>query len=140
MQNRLYVGKHAWDVAASSPQELFESHGFVKQREQIEASRSVGKKFPELKGVKVTLEYHEGTGTTKNGELKSKLKVELARSMLWFACPGVECRGGDFDLTKALATGLVERRKVMMGELRCQGTWNRGDRERVACQTCFAIS
>jgi|SRR5215475_4399874 len=29
MQNRLYVGDLAWDVAASSLQELFESHGFV---------------------------------------------------------------------------------------------------------------
>ena len=29
MQNRLYVGNLAGDVAASSLQELFESHGFV---------------------------------------------------------------------------------------------------------------
>jgi hypothetical protein len=29
MQNRLYVGNLAGDVAASSLEELFESHGFV---------------------------------------------------------------------------------------------------------------
>ena len=29
MQNRLYVGNLAWNVAVSSLQEIFESHGFV---------------------------------------------------------------------------------------------------------------
>jgi hypothetical protein len=106
----------------------------LKRCEQIEASPFMGKKFPELKRLKVTLEYYEATGTTKNGELKCKLNLEHARSMLWFACPGVECLGGDFDLTGALATAVVGRHKVVTGELRCQGTRNRGDRERVACQ------
>src|SRR6516225_9461404 len=107
----------------------------LKQREQIEASPFMRKKFPELKNLKVTLEYYDATGTTKNGELKCNLNVEHARSRLWFACPGVECLGGDFDLTEELATAVLERRKVVKGELRCQGTRNRGDRERVACQT-----
>ena len=40
MQNRLYVGKHAWDVAASSPQELFESHGFVMDVKLIEGDEA----------------------------------------------------------------------------------------------------
>jgi hypothetical protein len=107
----------------------------LKQREQIEASPFMGKRFPELKSLKVTLEYYEATGTIKNGELKCKLNVEHARSKLWFACPGVECLGGDFDLSKALAKAVIERRKVVTGELRCQGTRKRGDGERVTCQT-----
>jgi len=107
----------------------------LKQREQIEASPFMGKKFPELKRLRVTLEYYDAAETTKNGELKYRLNVEHARSMLWLACPGVECVGGDVDLTEALATAVVERRKVVTGELRCQGTRNRDDRERVACQT-----
>jgi len=107
----------------------------LKQREQIEASPFMGKKFPELKSLKVLLEYYEETGTTKNGELKCKLNVEHARSKLWFACPGVECLGGDFDLTEPLAAAVHERRKAVTGELRCHGTRKRGDRERVACHT-----
>ncbi len=73
-------------------------------------------------------------GTTKNGEM-GKLNVELARPALWFACPGVECMCGDFDLSEALAQAVNGRRKVAAGELRCPGTRKHGDREPVACGT-----
>jgi hypothetical protein len=88
-----------------------------------------------LKALKVMLEYFDTTGTTRNGELKCKLNVELARSALWFSCPGVECTCGDFDLSEVLAKAVAERRKIATGELRCQGTRKRGDREPVACGT-----
>jgi hypothetical protein len=107
----------------------------LQQREQIEGSLSMAKKFPILKSLKVTLEYYDALGLTKNGELKCKMNVEHAKSALWFACPGVECMRGDFDLSEALAKAVAERRKVATGELRCQGIRKRGDRERVPCQT-----
>jgi len=107
----------------------------LKQQEQIEGSPVMAKRFPRLKSLKVTLEYYDATGTTKNGEMKCKLNVEHARSALWFACPGGECLGGDFDLSAVLAKAVAERRKVAMGEVQCQGTRKRGDRERVPCRT-----
>ena len=107
----------------------------LKQREQIEASPLMIKRFPRLKALKVTLEFFDSAGNTKQGEMKCKLNVEHAKSALWFGCPGVECLGGDFDLTGALAKAVAERRKVASGELRCQGTRKRGDREQVACGT-----
>ncbi len=107
----------------------------LKQRERIEASPSIGKKFPRLKGLKVTLEFFDTAGSTKQGEVKCKLNVEHAKSALWFACPGVECACGDFDLSEALAKTVAGRRKVATGELRCQGTRKRGDRQPVACGT-----
>ncbi len=107
----------------------------LKQRERIEASPSIAKKFPRLKGLKVTLEFFDAAGSTKHGEMKCKLNVEHARSALWFACPGVECTCGDFDLSGALSKAVGERRRVATGELRCQGTRKRGDREPVACGT-----
>ena len=107
----------------------------LKQRAQIEASPLMAARFPELKSLRVTLEYFDATGTTKNGEMKCKLNVDHARSALWFACPGIECLGGDFDLTEVLATAVKDGHKVATGEFRCQGTRTRGDRERVACQT-----
>jgi len=118
-------------VAKRNPRQEYR----LKQREQIEASPLMAKKFPSLKTLRVTLEYFDEAGMTKNGELKCKLNVDHARSVLWFDCPGVECLGGDFDLTEALAAAVGERRKVVTGELRCQGILNRGDRERVACRT-----
>ena len=107
----------------------------LKQRERIEASPLIAKKFPGLKALRVTLEFFDATGSTKQGEMKCKLNVGVAKSALWFACPGVECTCGDFNLSGALAKAVGERRKVATGELRCEGTRKRGDRQPVACGT-----
>jgi hypothetical protein len=107
----------------------------LKQRERIDASPSLATEFPQLKGLKVDLEYFDAAGVTKNGEMKCKLNVEHAKSELWFACPGVECLGGDFDLSEPLARAVAARKKVAVGELRCGGTRKRGDRETVPCHT-----
>lgn len=107
----------------------------LKQRERIEASPVMAKKFPRLKSLKVMLEYFDPAGVTKNGEMKCKVNVDLARSALWFACPGVECICGDFDLSEALAEAVAGQRKVAAGELKCKGTRKRGDREPLACGT-----
>lgn len=107
----------------------------LKQREQIDASPVISKKFPRLKTFKATLEFFDPTGTTKNGEMKCKLNVEHAKSALWFACPGVECLGGDFDLSEVLAEAVAGHRHAVVGEMRCQGTRKRGDRDREPCGT-----
>ncbi len=107
----------------------------LKQKELIEASPLMAQKFPKLKALKVTLEYFDAAGLNKNGEMKCKMNVGYAKSALWFACPGVECTGGDFDLSEVLAKAVAGRRKEVTGDVRCQGTRKRGDRERVACQT-----
>ena len=106
----------------------------LKQREWVEASPLMAEIFPRLKRLTATLEYYDPTGTTQQGGLKCKLNVEHARSVLWFACPAVDCLGGDFDLSVALAKAVAGRRKVATGELRCQGARKRGDRERLPCQ------
>jgi hypothetical protein len=105
----------------------------LQQRARIEASPLMAKKFPRLKGLRVMLEYFDSTGTTKNAGMKCRVNVERARSALWFACPGVECICGDFDLSEALARAVAGRRKAATGELRCPGTRKRGDREAVVC-------
>jgi hypothetical protein len=107
----------------------------LKQRERIEASPLMAKKFPRLKALRVTLEFFDTTGNTKQGEMKCKLNVEHAKSTLWFACPGVECSCGDFDLSGPLAKAVAERQKVAEGELRCEGTRKHGDRVPVVCGT-----
>ena len=107
----------------------------LKQRERIEASPLMAAKFPRLKALRVTLEFFDAAGSAKQGEIKCKLNVEHAKSALWFSCPGVECSCGDFDLTGALAKAVAGRRKVAAGELRCQGTRKRGEREPVVCGT-----
>ncbi len=107
----------------------------LKQRERIDASPSISEKFPPLKGLRVTLEYFDTAGTTKHGEMKCKLNVEHAKSVLWFGCPGVECTYGDFDLSEALASAVAGRREVATGELRCKGRRKRGEQGPVPCGT-----
>ncbi len=107
----------------------------LKQRERIEASPLMAEKFPRLKGLKVTLEFFDAAGSTRQGEMKCKVNVDNSRSALWFSCPGVECICGDFDLSEALTRAVAGRHKIATGELRCQGRRKRGDREPVACGT-----
>ena len=95
----------------------------------------MAKKFPRLKGLRVTLEFFNATGCTKQGEMKCKLNVEHAKSVLWYACPGVECSCGDFDLSEALAQAVSSRRKIATGELQCEGMRRKGEREPVVCRT-----
>jgi len=107
----------------------------LKQREQIEASPLLAEKFPGLKALTVTLEFFDTGGSTKQGEMECRLNMERAKSALWFDCPGVECVGGDFDLSEALTEAVTVGHKVATGELRCQGTRNRGKLEPVVCGT-----
>ena len=107
----------------------------LKQRAEIEASPLLAEKFPRLKALKLRLEFFDATGTTRNGEMKCKLNLEHARAALWFACPGLECAEGVYDLSEALAKAVAERRKVATGELRCQGMRKRGDYEPAACRS-----
>jgi hypothetical protein len=107
----------------------------LKQRERVEASPLMMKEYPQLKSLKVVLEYFDAAGANKNGEMKCKLNVEFARSTLLFACPGAECWGGDFDLSEPLARAVAQRKTVVEGEVRCGGSRKRGDRETVPCQT-----
>ncbi len=107
----------------------------LKQRERIKASPLMAVKFPGLKGLTVMLDFFDAGGNTKQGQMKCKLYVKNARSALWFACPGVECTCGDFDLSAALAEAVAGRHKVATGELRCQGTRKRGNGGLVVCGT-----
>jgi hypothetical protein len=107
----------------------------LKQRERVDASPALAKKFPRLKALRVTLEFFDAAGSTKQGEMKCRLNVEHAKSELWFACPGVECSCGDFDLSEALAKAVGAGRKVVTGELQCKGMRQRGEREPVVCRT-----
>jgi hypothetical protein len=107
----------------------------LQQRERIEASPLMAVKFRRLKALRLTLEFFEAGGSSKHGEMKYKLNLEHAKSALWFACPGLECACGDFDLSEALAKAVAGRRKIATGEVRCLGTRKRGEREPAVCGT-----
>ncbi len=105
----------------------------LKQRRRIEASPLMTNKFTLLHGLKVTLEYFDAKGITKSGEMKCRQNVTHMRSAVWFACPGLECTEGDFDLGQAMANAVAGRRTMVTGEIRCQGKRKRGDQDLMPC-------
>ena len=42
----------------------------LQQRERIEASALLGKKFPRLKALKVSLEFFDSAGSTRQGAMQ----------------------------------------------------------------------
>ena len=106
------------------------------QSGRIQDSASLASKYPKLKSLKVDLEYFDSEGVTRNGGIKYKANLENAKSLFWFNCVSGECVGGDFDLSGELSRAIAGRRKVVMGELRCQGVkHNRERKDHVPCQS-----
>jgi len=135
-QKQKYSGEAGSGFVARLPRKSNARQEYrVKQRKRIEASPLMATRYPRLRGLKVTLEFFDADGTTKSGGLKCKLNVERAKSALWFACPGVECACGDFDLSEGLAKAVAKGSKMATGELRCRGRRQRGAGEPVVCGT-----
>jgi hypothetical protein len=61
--------------------------------------------------------------------------LDAARSVLRFNCPSVLCKGGDFDLSNELRKAIVERRAVVTGEMRCQGSRDQESGETIRCES-----
>ncbi|HWV99512.1 MAG TPA: hypothetical protein VNZ64_07430 [Candidatus Acidoferrum sp.] len=106
----------------------------LRQSQRAKDSVSLAEKFPQLKTLTVDLEHIDTHSQARNSGLKYKVNVEHAKSAFCFVCPSGECVGGDFDLSEVLATAVAGRRKVAVGEIRCQGWHRKGSLERAPCQ------
>jgi hypothetical protein len=102
--------------------------------ERVNGSATLAKTFPKLKSLSVNLEFFNPDGLTRNGQIKYKMHVAHAKSVVCFNCPSGECVGGDFDLTKALAHAVAGRQKIAVGEMRCQGSRRKAKTDHVPCQ------
>jgi hypothetical protein len=107
----------------------------ILANQRIKDSSSLAQKFPKLKSLKVDLDYFDPTGVTRNGGMKYKANLEHAKSVFCFNCVNGECVGGDYDLSDQLSHAISKRRKVVSGEVRCQGLRHyKEPRQRVPCQ------
>ena len=97
----------------------------LQQIQRVNDSASLANKFPKLKSLVVDLEYFESDGLTRNGGLRYKVNVQHAKSLFCFTCPSGECIGGDFDLSEAVADAVAGRRKLVEGQIQCQGSHRR---------------
>lgn len=93
-----------------------------RQRQRVNNAATLAVAFPRLKSLTATLAHHNADALTKRSHLKYTVNLNNAKSVFRFACPNSECIGGDFDLTKEIATAVAKRRKVVAGELGCKGT------------------
>lgn len=106
----------------------------LREIQRLNDSVSLAEKFPQLELLTVTLVFFDADGLTKTGEVRYKVNVQHAKSVISFVCPKVECLGGNFDLSDAVAQAVAARRKTAEGELRCQGVRTRAREDKVPCQ------
>jgi len=100
-------------------------------------SASLAQKFPKLKSLKVDLDYFDSKGITRNGGMKYKANLDHAKSVFRFNCVSGDCVGGDYDLSDELSRAIAAKRKVVTGELRCEGV--RHNKERKDQAPCHNI-
>ncbi len=94
----------------------------LRRTEQINSSPTLAERFSRLKSLRVTIDYFDSTGAARTGGMKYKVNLAHAKSLLSFNCINFDCVGADYDLAEDLAQAVAARRKVLEGELRCQGT------------------
>lgn len=104
---------------------------------QINDSPTLTVKFPKLKALRITVDYFDSTGAARTGGMKYKVNLAHGKSLFCFDCVNLDCVGGDYDLTEPLAQAIADKRKVVEGELRCQGT--RHNKERKQESSCQGI-
>jgi hypothetical protein len=127
------MGNYTANVHARKKSPRIEYRLLESQR--IADSTSLAQKFPNLKSLKVDLEYFDSAGQVRNGGMKYKANLEHAKSVFCFYCTSAECVGGDYDLSEDLARAIASKRKSVMGEVRCQGVrHNKERKESMPCQ------
>src|SRR5678815_1361375 len=105
-----------------------------QQTQRVNDSPSLAEMFPRLKSLTVDLEYFDSGRLTKNGGLRYKVNVQHAKSMFWFVCPLGECIGGGFDLSSSLSKAVEAGRKIVEGQIECQGSRSNPKQGTVPCR------
>jgi hypothetical protein len=105
------------------------------QRQRVDEAVRLAEKYPQLKSLKVALEFVNREGMTKTTEMKYSANLEHAKSVLVFVCPISECCGGDFDLTAKLAEAVAKRRTKVTGEMHCLGSHKKASGQAEPCRS-----
>ena len=105
------------------------------QRLRVDEAVRLAEKYPQLKSVKVALEFVDREGMTKTTEMKYSANLEHAKAVLVFVCPISECCGGDFDLTTKLAETVSKRRTKVAGEMPCLGSHKKASGVVASCRS-----
>jgi hypothetical protein len=104
-----------------------------QENQRVKDSPTLAEKFAKLKSLTVELAYFTGERVNRSSQVKYKVNLDNARSVFRFNCPNNECVFGDFDLSEQLARAVRARRKVVEGEMTCQGWRNRTTIDTLRC-------
>jgi hypothetical protein len=107
------------------------------ESERAENSISLALSYPNLKALTVDLLFFQCEIVSWGHGLRYRANLDTARSVLRFNCPSVLCKGGDFDLSNELRKAIVERRAVVAGEMRCQGSRDQETGETIRCESAL---
>ena len=112
------------------------------QRQRVDEAVRLAEKYPQLKTLKVALEFVDREGMTQTTEMKYSANLEHAKSVVVFVCPISECCGGDFDLTAKLAEAVSKRRTKVAGEMPCLGSYKKASGQVAPCRSVlrYALS
>lgn len=103
------------------------------ENQRVKDSATLAAKFKKLKALTVELAYFTGDRANRSSQVKYKVNLENAHSVFRFNCPNNECVCGDFDLSDDLASAVKKKRKIVEGELFCQGWRNRATIDTLRC-------
>ena len=105
-----------------------------QENQRIKDSASLADKFQQLKSLTVELTQFGPEGLVKTSHIKYVVNLAHAKSLFQFNCSNIECVGGDFDLSEALADAIAARERTVVGETICQGWRGKPTTERVRCR------
>ena len=105
------------------------------QRQRMDEAVRLVEKYPQVKTLKVALEFVNREGMTKTTEMKYSANLEHAKSVVVFVCPSSECCGGDFDLTAKLAEAVSKGQTKIAGEMHCLGSHKTASGQIAPCRS-----
>ena len=117
-----------------SPRNSPRAEHLARERQRVEASPTLATQYGRLASLTVEFGNYDSSGLHRVSQVKYKVNLESAKSVFCFSCHSMECVGGNFDLSTALAQAIADRRKEVTGESRCPGWRSRADMGAVHCQ------
>jgi hypothetical protein len=113
----------------------FSARAEYRQQEgqRVKDSATLSDTFRKLKSLTVELAYYDTEGVNRTSHIKYEVNLTGAKSVFRFNCPNDECVRGDFDLSRELAKAVAARRKMVIGEMVCQGWRSKTTIDTVRC-------
>jgi len=105
----------------------------------VDAALRLAEKYPQLKTLKVALEFVNRGGHDQDDGDEVPGNPEHAKSVLVFVCPSSACWGGDFDLTAKLAEAVTNGGQRLREKMYCLGSHKMASGQGCACGACCAI-